>query len=667
MDLHDHREVLKHIKTKRAELANAAKELKAHFVGLDAIIDKILRNLEVWYIMPELLTRPVIINLWGMTGVGKTDLVRRLVNCLKFNDRYAEMQMTNKGTSNDHYWVRTISGFLSMSNIVEGQQGILLLDEIQRFRTIDQELREIHDYQFQDVWMLLSDGKLTGATSREDIYSEICQAAYQEDLEDQEEDSPVEETSNSGKPAIGKAPKEKKKKKSSKFSMWYYEAARLKRILRLNEPTAEIMTWNKEKKRQVLMDKIDDPELYQPRDFTKLLIFISGNIDEAYTMAHLTDSTNIDADVFHRETTKINFLTIKDKLTRRFKPEQIARMGNTHVIYPSLSKSSYEEIIRRKITQLRNCIREKTGMVVTFDKSINEAIYRNGVFPTQGTRPVFSTITSFLEVNTPFFLFKTIASGSDSLRMYYEGKHLCGKVGGKVYRVLNEGEIDKIQREEFDKNRIVGVSVHEAGHAVAYAVLFGYAPTQIKVNMASTKDLGFIYTHPFRVTRKVVKDRVSCLLAGKVAEQLMFGEQNLSAGCSGDVSEATILAARYVRDYGMGAKVSRIAPRGTNHAEAQILNNDTATGDLEIEELMRDQEKSTEDLLHKNKRLLVAVSKVLIKKYHITPEAFQRICKKYGVDIVVEINDKKTIWPKYKTFMSERPRSVASKMRNTAK
>jgi ATP-dependent Clp protease ATP-binding subunit ClpA len=72
-------ETLKRIKSRRKALQKIAKELKGDFVGLDEIIDEIIRNIEVWYVMPEVITRPVIVNLWGMTGVGKTDLVRRLV------------------------------------------------------------------------------------------------------------------------------------------------------------------------------------------------------------------------------------------------------------------------------------------------------------------------------------------------------------------------------------------------------------------------------------------------------------------------------------------------------------------------------------------------------------------------------------------------------------
>ena len=72
------------INEKRQVLEKSKKNLKNHFIGLDNIIDNIFANIEIWYIMPELLTRPIVVNLWGMTGVGKTDLIRRLIRELNF-------------------------------------------------------------------------------------------------------------------------------------------------------------------------------------------------------------------------------------------------------------------------------------------------------------------------------------------------------------------------------------------------------------------------------------------------------------------------------------------------------------------------------------------------------------------------------------------------------
>ena len=65
-----------HIAERSARLADIAAELKTELFGIDPIIDRVIESLRAWYVMPELIKRPVIICLWGLTGTGKTQLTR---------------------------------------------------------------------------------------------------------------------------------------------------------------------------------------------------------------------------------------------------------------------------------------------------------------------------------------------------------------------------------------------------------------------------------------------------------------------------------------------------------------------------------------------------------------------------------------------------------------
>ena len=51
--------------------------LKKIYRGIDPIIDRICDLVLPWYAVPEGVTRPIIICLWGMTGTGKTSLDRK--------------------------------------------------------------------------------------------------------------------------------------------------------------------------------------------------------------------------------------------------------------------------------------------------------------------------------------------------------------------------------------------------------------------------------------------------------------------------------------------------------------------------------------------------------------------------------------------------------------
>ena len=63
----------KELSIRKSKLEEAAIILKKEFVGIDTIIDEVIHSIEPWYIYPQGQIRPTIINLWGMTGVGKTN------------------------------------------------------------------------------------------------------------------------------------------------------------------------------------------------------------------------------------------------------------------------------------------------------------------------------------------------------------------------------------------------------------------------------------------------------------------------------------------------------------------------------------------------------------------------------------------------------------------
>lgn len=169
---------LEEIKTKREKLETAKNSLKNHFVGLDIIIDNIFNNFEVWYLMPELLERPIIINLWGMIGTGKTDLVRRIVKELQFEDNFLEIQLSVSQKS----WPDKIQDSIRYSGIISESPGILLLDEVQRFRTVDEHGKMISNNDYDDIWQLLSDGTFSDSLrEKEKLMELLLSCEYEEE------------------------------------------------------------------------------------------------------------------------------------------------------------------------------------------------------------------------------------------------------------------------------------------------------------------------------------------------------------------------------------------------------------------------------------------------------------------------------------------------------
>src|SRR6056297_2792319 len=84
----------KEIIQKRDLLTRAAIILKKEFFGIDSVIDQVIESISSWYLFPHMQKRPVVINLWGMTGVGKSDLLQRLVQLLHLLDKFYDFDMS---------------------------------------------------------------------------------------------------------------------------------------------------------------------------------------------------------------------------------------------------------------------------------------------------------------------------------------------------------------------------------------------------------------------------------------------------------------------------------------------------------------------------------------------------------------------------------------------
>jgi len=631
----DYKELIARINARRAVLERASKNLKKKFVGLDRIIDSVIDNINVWYIMPELVTRPTIINLWGMTGVGKTDLIRSLVKELKFGDRFLEVQLTNKG----NLYYSTVQAYLSNSAIEYDEPGIMLLDEIQRFRTVDQNNQEIHDCKFQDIWTLLSDGCFSSdSNSKQNLLEMLFGDSYykQTDMEDEDE---VEEDDDK---EVLKRRKEKRKKR--KYHRTYYSAISLKKQLKLTESVEEIMRWTEEKKFTLVWDALKGDEVYEGDSYSKLLIFISGNLDEAYDMADQTGNADHDADVFHDFSSRINIVDIKNALSGRFKPEQISRLGNIHIIYPSLSKKSYQSIIRRKVNEVIRNVKNKHGVKIKVDKSVRECIYRNGVFPAQGVRPVFSSVSSLLGASVPTFIMIAIENKKKEFSILYRKDNLIAQIGGKSYKYKIECSIDKI-KEENNEDELTLTSVHEAGHAVAYASLFGISPTQIVSSMSSSDTGGFIGLHKITHSQKDTYNKIIVMMAGKVAEEMIFGENYATSGASGDIATASRLASSYFRDWGMGDVNAKITNQHLEHAVP--ANYDMSGTNEAIEQLITKCKFEAREIVNSNVDFLIKCVEILVDKGEIKPDSFKTLARKYGLDIRV-IAPKESVLSRYR-------------------
>lgn len=593
--------VREHLAQRNYQLQQIAAQLKTELFGIDAIIDRVIDSVRAWYVLPELVSRPVIVCLWGLTGTGKTQLVRRLAQLLGFYDRFVEVQMD--GFSNGASWrgAQSISGMLAQSGVREGEPGILSLDEFQRFRTIDAKRGELRVERYQDVWALLSDGRLPpGLSLLGDIESSIAEAAF---------DAERAEASDA----------------KLRFKLRSWEAQELQRNLKLDEPLMEIMAWTPEQIQQRLRDFRERGQQQWETDYSRLLVFVCGNLDEMYEgLATSVDDCDSDADIFHALTGRLSVIDVKQALNKRFKPEQVARLGNEHVIYPSLSRRAYEQLIEQGCARYAHETEARCGLRFELAASVREQIYANAVFPAQGSRPLFSSLHAILGAGlakAALWALELGAEAGDSVGLAADGRSLVAQWRGRSHAIAAPFEIGRLrQRNNADFRALL--AVHEAGHGLVHALLFGRAPQEIKIHVASFEGGYNAYSARTVWSRRNLLDAICTSLAGRAAELIVFGSELSSSGAESDLRKATEKAARMLRHLGHGPRIGR---SDVSTSSDDNLCTDVEATNAPIEALLQAEHARATSLIETHRDALLALVDELLEQGQVTPARFAAV------------------------------------------
>ena len=303
--------------------------------------------------------------------------------------------------------------------------------------------------------------------------------------------------------------------------------------------------------------------------FNDSIIFVIGNLDEAYEMS-FNVNPDMSPDQFRKITEKITVVDIKDALKRRFRNEQIARLGNIHVIYPSFSEQNFKDIIELSLNAYKKEAFKLSGYELDFDDTIKKIIYDEGVYPTHGTRPIFSTVHEIVKSKFPEIIRHICEKDikDDIKRILYTFDDKKETVTILCYDHNNEQKLEidfninlrlkKLRDSDSNDEEQALCALHESGHFVMYAKLFGKIPEKLVSKTTDTNTGGFLMEDVDEAKKKMSKrdmlNEIKVLLGGYVAEKIVFGEE-MTSGASNDLVRATQMASKLVRRYGMGNNI----------------------------------------------------------------------------------------------------------------
>jgi len=166
-------------------------------------------------------------------------------------------------------------------------------------------------------------------------------------------------------------------------------------------------------------------------------------------------------------------------------------------------------------------------------------------------------------------------------------------------------------------------AIHEGGHAVLATVLPHSDPLHKVTILPRGMALGVTWTLPeerHTYSREFFEDLICKAMGGRVAEKIVFG--HLNSGAANDLEQATSIARRMVREWGMSDKVG---PMAWNGQQQVFLGEDLMTSgreysdstakmlDDEISRILHEQEQRAHDVLVKHRKGLELVAEKLLE------------------------------------------------------
>ena len=179
------------------------------------------------------------------------------------------------------------------------------------------------------------------------------------------------------------------------------------------------------------------------------------------------------------------------------------------------------------------------------------------------------------------------------------------------------------------------VAYHEMGHALVASTLPGMDPVhKVSIIPRSIGALGYTMQRPtddrFLITFNELKDRMVVLLAGRAAEQLLFGE--ISTGAADDLAKVTDIARQIVTRFGMSTDLGQaVLERQSNSflgdnvvamREKDYSEQTAREIDLAVRQLIDKAYRRAGEILQQRRAELDEGARLLLERETITPEDF---------------------------------------------
>ncbi|MGF1611586.1 MAG: ATP-dependent zinc metalloprotease FtsH [Kiloniellales bacterium] len=195
-------------------------------------------------------------------------------------------------------------------------------------------------------------------------------------------------------------------------------------------------------------------------------------------------------------------------------------------------------------------------------------------------------------------------SGADLANLVNEAALLAARAGKRVVTMVDfENAKDKVLMGAERRSMVMTeeekelTAYHEAGHALVGLYVEGNDPLHKVTIIPRGRALGVTMNLPERdrygFKKREMEARLAMMFGGRVAEELIYGRENVTTGAGNDIQQATNLARAMITEYGMSDKLGPLRYNENQeeiflgHSVARSHNISEATAKLIDEEIRR--------------------------------------------------------------------------------
>ena len=215
--------------------------------------------------------------------------------------------------------------------------------------------------------------------------------------------------------------------------------------------------------------------------------------------------------------------------------------------------------------------------------------------------------------------------------------------------------IDRVLAGPEKKDRVMSekrkqlVAFHEAGHALVGALMPDYDPVQKISIIPRGRAGGLTWFTPSEdrmdsglYSRSYLQNQMAVALGGRLAEEIVFGEEEVTTGASNDLQQVARVARQMVTRFGMSDRLGPVALGRSQGgmflgrdivAERDFSEETAAAIDDEVRNLVDQAYRRAKMVLTENRAVLDRLADMLIERETVDAEELQELLATSNVKI----------------------------------